>query len=68
MLVPRSVSRVHRLRTVGAAAAVVQIADINKGKFTHDFQSAASLLLIDFTFLEGRDGDLMVTDGCRLPQ
>jgi len=51
-LVPRSVSRVPRLRSVGAAA-VVQIADINEGKFSHDYQSAMPLLVIDFTFLEG---------------
>jgi len=53
---------VHRLRTVGAAAAVVQIADINKGKFTHDYQSAMSLLVIDFTFLEGRDFELVIKE------
>jgi len=54
---------VPRLRPVGAAAAaVVQIADIYEGKFSHDFQSAMSLLVIDFTFLEGRDGELVVKE------
>jgi len=51
--VPRSVSRLPRLWPVGAAAAVLQVRYINKGKFTHDYQSAMSLLVIDFTFLEG---------------
>ena len=49
-----------RLRPVGAVAAVVQIADLNKGKFTHDYQSAMSFLVIDFTFLKGRYGELVV--------
>ena len=56
--VPSSVSTVPRLQPVlAAAAAVVQFADINEGKFSHDYQSAMSLLLIDFTFLKGRDGE-----------
>jgi len=50
------------LRPVGAAAAVVQIVDINKGKFAYNCQSAMSLLVIDFTFLEGRDGELVVKE------
>ena len=51
------------MRTVGGAAAVVQIADINEGKFSHEsHQSAMSLLVIDFTFLEGRDGELVVKE------
>ena len=50
-----------RLRSVGAAA-VVQTADINKSKFTHDYQSAMPLLMIDFTFLEGRDGELVAKE------
>jgi len=49
-----------RLRSVGAAAAAVQVADINKSNFADDYQSAMSLLVIDFTFLEGRDGELVV--------
>jgi hypothetical protein len=40
----------------------VQIADINEGKFSHDYQSAMSLVVIDFTFLEGRDGELVVKE------
>jgi len=50
------------LRPVGVAAAVVQAADINKVKFTHDYQSAMFLLVIHFTFLEGRVGGLVVKD------
>jgi len=40
----------------------VQEADINKGKFIRDYQSGMSLLVIDFTFLEGRDGKLVVKE------
>ena len=51
------------MQPFGAAApAVVQFADINKGKFTHYYQSAISLLVIDFTFLEGRDGEIVVKE------
>ena len=49
------------MRPVGAAA-VVQIADINEGKFSLGYQSAMSLLVIDFTLLEGRDGELVVKE------
>jgi hypothetical protein len=54
--------RVPRLRPVGgsAAATVVQVPDINKMKFTPGYHSATSLLVIDLTFLEGRDGELVV--------
>jgi len=51
------------MQPVGAAA-VVQIAGINKSTYTQDYQSAISLLVIDFTFLEGRDGEIVVN--CRL--
>ena len=47
------------MRPVGAAA-VVQIEDISR--FAHDYQSAMSLLVIDITFLEGRDGELVVKE------
>ena len=51
------------MRPVGAAAAaVVQVADIYKGKFTHDYQYAIYLLVIDFTCSEGRDGELVVKE------
>ena len=60
MHVSHSVSRVPRLRPFGAVAAGVQVADINKSKFTHDYQYLMFLLVIDFTFLEGRDGELVV--------
>ena len=60
--VPRSVWRFSRLRPFGAAVAVVQVADINKGRFPPDYQSVMSLLLIDYTFLEGRDDELVVKD------
>jgi len=54
---------VPNLRPVGAGAAtVIQIADINNGKFTYDYKSAISLLVIEFTFLEGRDGELVVKE------
>jgi len=51
---------VRRLQPVGAEAEVVQVTDINKGTYTQDYQSAMSLLVIDFTFLEGRDGEFLV--------
>ena len=50
------------MRPGGAAAAVVQIADIDEGKFSHDYQSAMSLLVIDFRFLEDLDGELVVKE------
>ena len=33
-----------------------------KGKFTQNYQSAMSLLVFHFTFLEGRDGDIVVKE------
>ena len=33
----------------------MQIADINKGTYIQTYQSTMSLIVIDFTFLEGRD-------------
>ena len=51
-----------RLRPVGAAAAVVQVPGINKGTYNHFYQSTMSLLVIDFTYLEGRDGELLVKE------
>jgi len=50
------------LQPVGAVAAVVQAADINKGRFTHHYQSAVYLLVIEFIFLEGRDSQLVVKE------
>ena len=51
------------MRPVGAgAAAVVLFSDINKGKFTKNYQSATSLLVIDVTYLERHDGELVVKD------
>ena len=44
------------------AAAVVQVADINKGKCTKNYQPAMSLLVIDFTYLEVRDVELVVKE------
>jgi len=43
-LFPRSVSRIPRLLPVGAAAVVVQSADINKCRFAYNYQSAMSLI------------------------
>jgi len=40
----------------------MQVADIHKGKFTHDYQSAMSFLVTEFTFLKGRDGELVVKE------
>ena len=49
------------MQPVGATA-VVQVADINKDTFTHNYQSAMSFLVLDFTYLEGRDGELLVKE------
>ena len=63
MHVPLSVWREPRLRPFGAgAAAVVQVADIIKGKHTKNYQSAMSLLVIEFTYLEGREGEIVVKE------
>jgi hypothetical protein len=40
----------------------VQIADINKGKHIQTYQSAMSLIVINFTFLEGRDNEIVVKE------
>ena len=49
-----------RLQPVEAAAAIVQVAGINKVKLTPNYQSGMSLLVIEFTFLEWRDGEIVV--------
>jgi len=50
---------VPRLQPLGASTAVVQVSSINKGKYTNYCQSKMSLLVIDFTYLEGKDGELV---------
>jgi hypothetical protein len=40
----------------------VQIADINKGTYIQIYQSTMSLIVIDFTFLEGRDNEIVVKE------
>jgi len=40
----------------------VQVADINKGTYIQTYQSTMSLIVIDFTFLEGRDNEIVVKD------
>ena len=37
----------------------MQIADINKGTYIQTYQSTMSLIVIDFTFLEGRDNEIV---------
>ena len=37
----------------------MQIADINKGTYIQTYQSTMSLIVIDFTFLEGRDNEVV---------
>jgi len=53
---------VPRLQLDGASAAIVQVSGINKGTYTHNYQSTMSLLVIDFTYLEGKDDELVVKD------
>jgi len=43
-----------------AAAAVVQFADINNGTLIEAYQSTMSLLVIDISYLDGWDGELVV--------
>ena len=50
------------MQPVGSAAAVVQVSDINKSTYTHNYQSTMSLLVIDFTYLEGKVGELVVKE------
>ena len=50
------------MQPVGGAAAVVQVVGINKGTYTHIYQLAVSLLVIDFTYLDGRDGELVIKE------
>jgi hypothetical protein len=40
----------------------VQVTGINKGTYTDIYQSAMSPLMIDFTYLGGRDNDLVVKE------
>jgi hypothetical protein len=61
--VPDAVWRVPRLQPVGGgAAAVVQVPSINKGTYIHIYQLVMSLLVIGFTYLEGRDGEILVKE------
>jgi len=40
----------------------VQVADINKDTYIQTYQSTMSLIVIDFTFLEGRDNEIVVKE------
>jgi hypothetical protein len=40
----------------------VQGLTIDKGTYVHIYQSIMSLVVIDFTFLEGRDNEILVQD------
>jgi hypothetical protein len=53
---------VPRLQPVGRVAAVVQVSGKNKSTYTHNYQSITSLLTIDFTYLEGKDDELVVKE------
>jgi len=49
---------VSRLQPFGGAA-VVEVADINKGTYIQTYQSTMSFIVIDFIFLEGRDKEIV---------
>jgi hypothetical protein len=49
------------LQSVGAAA-VGQVADINKCMYTYKYQCVMAPLVIYFTYLEGRDVEMVVKD------
>lgn len=57
---PRSFWIESSLRLFGAKAEVVQATDINKTKFTEIYKSSITLLVIYFTCLEGRVGEIVV--------
>ena len=59
--VPFSVWKVSRLRPVGRGA-VVQVADINESTYIQTYHSTMSLLMIDLTFLEEQDNEIVVKD------
>ena len=40
----------------------MQIADINKGTYIQIYQSTMSLIVTDFTFLDGRDNEIVVKE------
>ena len=50
------------MQPLGASAAVVQISSINNGTYTNFCLSKMSLLVVDFTYLEGKDGELVVKE------
>jgi hypothetical protein len=52
---------VSRLQQPGEATDV-QMAAINKGSYNSNYQLAMALLVIDFTYFEGRDGELVVKE------
>jgi len=59
--VPCSVSSLSRFRPVGAAAAAdVQIADIRKVMFIHDYQHLCPSYLLNSQFFGGRDYEIVV--------
>ena len=50
------------MQAVGAAAAaaVVQVTGVNKGRYKKMYQSAISLLVTDFIYMNGLDSDFVV--------
>ena len=50
------------MRPVGGAAAVVQVTNIYKDTKIQTYQSTMSLIVIDFTLLEGRDNEIVVKE------
>ena len=47
----------------------MHVSGINKSTLTHNYQSTMSLLVIDFTYLEGKGGEPLVKEvgGYRIP-
>ena len=50
-----------RLQPLAASTAVVEVSTINKGTYTN-CQSKMSLLVSDLTYLEGKDGELVIKE------
>ena len=40
----------------------MQVSGINKGTYTHNYQSTLSLLVIDCVYLEGKDGQIVANE------
>ena len=40
----------------------MQVSGINKGTYTHNYESTMFFLVTDFTYLEGNDGEFVIKE------